>query len=1148
MTRTLKLYSGEDQSPIVDLTDLVEWPDSEFAHRAHLGEGSLSRIRFRDEDGRVGNSSDLPAGLTAIPINAHNVVVWQESGVTMGRMRISPKDWTRGEQVAGRAREAEISLDDYNADLHKIIVHGWERPAETDKARVQVLVAQYLSGSPRRTTNLNGSNYVSSSNTITLPATTYNRTTTNEVLASIAAAANKQYFVTVDGSLFYDGNDSTAYASPFKISDRDTDLSSTVFAPQPGGFGPASSEDGQQLLSGIWLFYGESLYVHVTNPTVANQNSWWEDIVYDDTVVDATQATVVANAILAQRQDEERQIAVRIGPLEVGQAILLKAGQLIQIKWRAIPNADDAYVTRRISELRWTTPEPFSFFADMILDRPTKLHGSGQKTDTVIPKTAPGFNPDTLGSTIYSWTWTTNENDDQSSTYDAGLQRSTTGWGLTYFSPAWGENNASHYQSVAIPASANTAYGFSCDIAWKYKPSVRNVDIVWKNGPTVLRTDRWITGAGHSVNTKYAESGTFTSPASTNTFLFAWSHFAGQFVDNLFFSTAGTAAVNDPYALVDSGTSPYFARTDDPRFDADDQHSISSLTRRMFNNSGVALIQGNVVVPDLTLENAVTRTTTANSTAAMVGVILEDAAAGTDTLVMWQGTIESVVSTDTTPTAGDYLYTSTTAGQSQTSATRSAGAVGRIINVTGTEQTVVLWWGIPDAGSGGSGVATDTIWDAKGDLAAGTAADTAAKLTVGANDTVLMADSGQTAGLKWVASGTPSTQAFGDSAAEGTTDGYARTDHKHAMPADPVSAASSLASGTGDVTTTASLQDLTGATLSLTAGTYIIHATYDVEVNNASNDRLFEGHLDSGGSDQNDIALLLATGWGDADRVTVSQSWRLVLGSTTTVKLRALHSGGTVGDFDVKAANTTIAAYRAGGGGESTNLTGAYDIEGDGSPAYTDAGMSDEFETDALDAQWTAVGASEGTASLTTANPAASVYDPDTRTKGMLVQVDIAGSVSFRIDDILTNGEQIIASISIASPGDATQVGNSQWVGLGVNDNDTDYDSGTWRAVFWDGGDSNRIIAHGSAGTLREVQAIGSTGVRSYFRILMTGGDLHYYHSFDGTVWSPLGSESATGFTNVWVFFDGKGISYDNAPIHCVNWVRHVANTNFDPW
>lgn len=58
-----------------------------------------------------------------------------------------------------------------------------------------------------------------------------------------------------------------------------------------------------------------------------------------------------------------------------------------------------------------------------------------------------------------------------------------------------------------------------------------------------------------------------------------------------------------------------------------------------------------------------------------------------------------------------------------------------------------LVWGTP-AGGGGD-VATDAIWDAKGDLAVGTGANTASKLTVGANDLVLMAASGEATGLKW---------------------------------------------------------------------------------------------------------------------------------------------------------------------------------------------------------------------------------------------------------------------------------------------------------------------------------------------------------------------------------------------------------------
>ncbi len=45
----------------------------------------------------------------------------------------------------------------------------------------------------------------------------------------------------------------------------------------------------------------------------------------------------------------------------------------------------------------------------------------------------------------------------------------------------------------------------------------------------------------------------------------------------------------------------------------------------------------------------------------------------------------------------------------------------------------------------------ETIFDAKGDILVGTAADTVGKLTVGANDTVLVADSSTATGLKWAA-------------------------------------------------------------------------------------------------------------------------------------------------------------------------------------------------------------------------------------------------------------------------------------------------------------------------------------------------------------------------------------------------------------
>ncbi len=53
-------------------------------------------------------------------------------------------------------------------------------------------------------------------------------------------------------------------------------------------------------------------------------------------------------------------------------------------------------------------------------------------------------------------------------------------------------------------------------------------------------------------------------------------------------------------------------------------------------------------------------------------------------------------------------------------------------------------------GPAGSGfVATDSIWDTKGDIAVATAADTAIVVPVGTDGQVLVADSGETAGVKW---------------------------------------------------------------------------------------------------------------------------------------------------------------------------------------------------------------------------------------------------------------------------------------------------------------------------------------------------------------------------------------------------------------
>jgi hypothetical protein len=115
----------------------------------------------------------------------------------------------------------------------------------------------------------------------------------------------------------------------------------------------------------------------------------------------------------------------------------------------------------------------------------------------------------------------------------------------------------------------------------------------------------------------------------------------------------------------------------------------------------------------------------------------------------------------TAPAEGQFAFTKDT-----NSLWYYDGAVWVASGATGDIEGVTAGVGISGGGTSGTVTVTNsmaTAIDAKGDLVPGTGADTFSRLAVGANDTVLTADSSTATGLKWatVASGSQTSIASG---------------------------------------------------------------------------------------------------------------------------------------------------------------------------------------------------------------------------------------------------------------------------------------------------------------------------------------------------------------------------------------------------
>ncbi len=175
------------------------------------------------------------------------------------------------------------------------------------------------------------------------------------------------------------------------------------------------------------------------------------------------------------------------------------------------------------------------------------------------------------------------------------------------------------------------------------------------------------------------------------------------------------------------------------------------------------------------------------------------------------------------------------------------GSIATANDILGSDGTNALWqsasaWGLLTTGSG----IPHSLADAKGDLIAASAADTFTRLAVGANDTVLTADSAQATGVKWAtntginstivdAKGDIIVATAADTVAKQTVGSNGKTIYAqsaltngigYGYPADTGDQALLNAMGWEGVTQSYSMSSDPGTTLTLVDGTAYFTAIY----------------------------------------------------------------------------------------------------------------------------------------------------------------------------------------------------------------------------------------------------------------------------------------------------------------------------------